>query len=152
MSDDSSHGGTMLFEFDPAPAPETRATLAREINDFNSRAFPYAPERFAFLARNVSGALQAGVMGTMSWTWLFIEAVWVSDTLRGQGVGRQLMAKAEAHARAHGCHSVWLDTFQAREFYLALGYEAFGALDDYPAGQTRAFMRKRLHAPAAGSD
>jgi|HubBroStandDraft_1064217.scaffolds.fasta_scaffold54837_2 GNAT superfamily N-acetyltransferase len=152
MSDDSSHGETLLIAFDPAPAPETRATLAREINAFNSRTFPYASERFAFLAHNASGTLQAGVMGAMSWSWLFIEAVWVSDTLRGRGVGRQLMAKAEAHASAHGCHSVWLDTFQAREFYLALDYEPFGVLDDYPAGQTRTFMRKRLSAGSTDSE
>jgi GNAT superfamily N-acetyltransferase len=144
MTDASLPGGLPPLEFDPAPAAETRATLAREINDFNSRAFPYAPARFAFLSRDGAGALRAGVMGTLSWGWLFIEAVWVGDALRGRGVGRALMAAAERHAREAGCHSVWLDTFQARDFYLGIGYETFGVLDDYPPGQQRTFMRKRL--------
>jgi len=144
MADDTFPGGAPPLEFDPAPAPETRATLAREINDFNSRAFPYAPVRFAFLSRDEEGALQAGVMGTLSWGWLFVEAVWVSEALRGRGVGRALMAAAERHARESGCHSVWLDTFQARDFYLSLGYETFGVLEDYPPGQQRSFMRKAL--------
>ena len=135
---------SVALEYDPSPAPETRAALAREINDFNSRTFPYASTRFAFLSRDDQGALQAGVMGTMSWSWLFIEAVWVSDALRGRGVGRTLMAAAERHAREAGCHAAWLDTFQARDFYLALGYETFGVLEDYPAGQQRTFMRKAL--------
>jgi GNAT superfamily N-acetyltransferase len=147
MADDTLPGGAMPLEFDPSPAPETRATLAREINDFNSQAFPYAPTRFAFLSRDEAGALQAGVMGTMSWEWLFVEAVWVSEALRGRGVGRALMAAAERHARASGCHSVWLDTFRAEPFYLGLGYETFGVLDDYPPGQRRAFMRKALPNP-----
>jgi GNAT superfamily N-acetyltransferase len=146
MADNPLTGGDLPLEFDPAPAPETRATLAREINDFNSRAFPYAPVRFAFLSRDAAGALQAGVMGALSWTWMFVEAVWVSEALRGRGVGRALMAAAERHAREAGCHSVWLDTFQAETFYLGLGYETFGALDDYPKGQRRAFMRKALGA------
>jgi GNAT superfamily N-acetyltransferase len=146
MTGDSRAGQSLALEFDPAPAPETRATLAREINDFNARAFPYAPTRFAFLSRDEAGALQAGVMGTISWSWLFIEAVWVSDALRGQGVGRTLMDTAERHAREAGCHAVWLDTFQARDFYLSLGYEAFGVLDNYPPGQQRTFMRKLLKA------
>lgn len=132
------------LEYDPSPTPETRAALAREINDFNSRAFPHASTRFAYLSRDAVGTLQAGVMGTMSWGWLFIEAVWVSDALRGRGVGRALMAAAERHAREAGCHAVWLDTFQARDFYLALGYETFGVLEDYPPGQQRTFMRKVL--------
>jgi ribosomal protein S18 acetylase RimI-like enzyme len=144
MADDTFPGGAPPLELDPAPAPETRATLAREINDFNSRAFPYAPVRFAFLSRDAAGALQAGVMGTLSWGWLFVEAVWVSEALRGRGVGRILMEAAERHAREAGCHSVWLDTFQAQDFYLRLGYETFGVLDDYPHGQRRAFMRKTL--------
>ena len=132
------------LDYDPSPAPETRAALARAINDFNSRAFPYASTRFAYLSRGAGGTLQAGVMGTMSWGWLFIEAVWVSEALRGQGVGRALMTAAERHAKEAGCHAVWLDTFQAREFYLALGYETFGVLEDYPPGQQRTFMRKAL--------
>jgi GNAT superfamily N-acetyltransferase len=134
----------LALEYDPSPAPETRAALAREINDFNSRAFPYASTRFAFLSHDSGRTLQAGVMGTMSWGWLFVEAVWVSDALRGRGVGRALMAAAERHASDAGCHAVWLDTFQARDFYLELGYEVFGVLEDYPPGQQRTFMRKRL--------
>ena len=132
------------LDFDPAPSAEIRATLAREINGFHSRTVPHESTRFAVLLRRPDGALAAGVMGVMSWRWLFIEAMWVGDDLRGHGLGRRLMAAAEAHALAAGCHSVWLDTFQAREFYLALGYEAFGVLDDYPPGQSRTFMKKRL--------
>ena len=43
--------------------------------------------------------------------------------------------------------SAWLDTFQARDFYLGLGYETFGVLDNYPPGQQRTFMRKVLRTP-----
>ena len=69
-----------------------------------------------------------------------------NDDWRGQGVGRALMGHAEAHARERECHSAWLDTFQARGFYEALGYVPFGELEDYPPGQSRYFLRKRLVA------
>lgn len=147
MTDQPRDGqGPDEFQFDPAPGADTRAAMAREINGFHSRTVPHESARFAFLRRDETGQLMAGVVGVISWEWLFIEALWVDDSLRGQGVGRRLMAAAEARALGQGCHSVWLDTFQARDFYLALGFEAFGALEAYPAGQTRWFMRKRLSA------
>jgi GNAT superfamily N-acetyltransferase len=138
----------LRLDVDPAPSADIRAALARELNAFHSRSFPYESERFALLLRDDAGGLAAGVIGVVAWEWLFIEAVWVADALRGQGVGRMLMDRAEAQGLARGCGAVWLDTFQARDFYHALGYETFGALEDYPAGQTRYFMRKAL-VPAA---
>lgn len=132
------------LEFDPAPAADIRGHLAREINDFHSRSVPHESRRFALLVRGGGREVAAGLIGVISWQWLLIEAVWVGDALRGHGVGRTLMARAEAHAEAEGCHSAWLDTFQAREFYLKIGYEVFGRLDDYPPGQGRSFLRKRL--------
>ena len=70
--------------------------------------------------------------------------MWVSNALRGRGTGRTLIEAAVRHAREASRHSARLDTFQARDFYLALGYETFGVLDAYPQGQQRTFMRKAL--------
>lgn len=134
----------LILAFDDAPAPEVRAALGREINDFHARTVPLQSQRFAFRVCDDQSRLLGGVAGMIAWDWLFIEALWVSDALRGRGVGRLLMGRAETHARAQGCHSAWLDTFQARGFYETLGYEPFGQLEDFPDGQTRYFMRRRL--------
>jgi ribosomal protein S18 acetylase RimI-like enzyme len=80
----------------------------------------------------------------IGWEWLFVDNLWVHDDLRGQGHGRDLLARAERRALEHGCHSAWLDTFQALGFYEKCGYSVFGTLEDYPPGQTRYFLRKRL--------
>lgn len=132
------------LDLDEPPSADTRALLGREINAFHARTVPYASDRFGVMLRDETDRLGAGVVGVVSWTWLFVEAVWVDDALRGRGVGRALMRRAEAHAAALGCHSAWLDTFQARDFYLGLGYEVFGELEAYPADQKRHFMRKSL--------
>jgi GNAT superfamily N-acetyltransferase len=134
----------LRLSFDPAPPVETRNALGREINAFHARTVPYDAQRFALLLRDADDHLAAGLSGVLSWQWLFIEALWVGDAWRRRGIGRALLARAEAHAASAGCHSAWLDTFQARSFYLALGYRQFGALDDYPVGQTRYFLCKRL--------
>lgn len=129
---------------DPDPPAAFRAELARRIHAFHGETVPHAARRFGLALRDADGRLLAGFSGVMSWGWLFVEAIWVDASLRGQGAGRRLMERAEAHARAEGCHSAWLDTFQAEAFYRALGYQRFGVLEDYPAGQSRAFLRKRL--------
>jgi len=129
---------------DPDPSPDLRATLGRHINEFHARTVPFQSERFAFRLLDSAGELAGGVSGVMAWGWLFIDAVWIGDAWRGRGLGRALMVRSEAHAAARGCHAVWLDTFQARGFYEALGYAVFGELEDYPPGQKRFFLRKRL--------
>jgi len=132
--------------FDPDPSTETRRMLGAAINAFHARTVPGIPERFALLLRDDAGVLAAGLSGVLSWGWLFVDAVWVSDEMRGGGIGRTLMAEAEDYARARDCHAAWLDTFQACGFYEKLGYERFGVLEDYPPGQSRYFLRKRLRA------
>jgi GNAT superfamily N-acetyltransferase len=134
--------------FDPDPSLEIRRALGSAINDFHARTVPLGAERFALLLRDDAGEVAAGLSGTLSWGWLFVEALWVGDALRGRGIGRALMVGAEDFARAKDCHSVWLDTFQARGFYTRMGYESFGVLEDYPPGQSRHFMRKRLRSAA----
>jgi len=89
-----------------------------------------------------------GLWGRTAFDWLFIELLFVPESLRGQGVGTDLMRRAEELAVARGCHSAWLDTFefQARGFYERLGYSCFAQLGDYPVGSSRYFMSKVLSA------
>ena len=92
-----------------------------------------------------SGECCGGLAGETYCGWLFIRYLWVSDSLRGQGIGRKLMAGGEERALERGCHSAWVDTFgfQAPGFYQKLGYEVFGELDWSPEHK-RFFLQKRL--------
>jgi GNAT superfamily N-acetyltransferase len=129
---------------DTAPQPGFQEKLGEAINDFMAETVPGELQRFAVRLNDPDGLLVGGLSGRMAWDWLFVAALWVHRDRRGQGVGRALLSAAESHAASAGCHSVWLDTFQARDFYEKLGYSVFGALEDYPKGQTRTFLRKRL--------
>lgn len=97
------------------------------------------------------GQVIGGLWGRTAYDWLFVELLFVPEPLRRQGVGTDLMRRAEAEAAARGCHSAWLDTFefQARGFYERLGYRCFGELANYPAGSSRYFMTRALAPPAA---
>jgi GNAT superfamily N-acetyltransferase len=87
-----------------------------------------------------------GLWGHTAYDWLFVELLFVPESLRGRGIGTELMRQAEAEAVVRGCHSAWLDTFafQARAFYEQRGYACFGELNDYPTGFARYFMKKAL--------
>lgn len=48
----------------------------------------------------------------------------VAKNFRGQGIGAALVRAVEAHARVAGANRLYLYTWQARDFYAALGWEA----------------------------
>jgi GNAT superfamily N-acetyltransferase len=94
------------------------------------------------------GEVLGGATGYGSFDWVFLELLFVPESLRGKGVGSELLARVEAFAREHKMLGVWLDTFsfQARPFYERHGYTVFGTIDSHPSGGQRFFLQKRLDA------
>ena len=100
---------------------------------------------FLFL-RDRQGKVVGGLDGFMGLGWLNIGTLWVAEKLRGQGYGKKLVLAAEQKAVQHGCKSAYLFTysFQNPEFYLHIGYEIFGKLEDFPPNHSRYFLNKKL--------
>ncbi len=89
------------------------------------------------------------VAGAAGHTWgetCELRQVWVAESARGCGIGRRMMAEAEAEALRRGCRQLVLSThsFQASEFYRKLGFEVLAELSDYPRGHSHLLLRKRL--------
>ena len=93
-----------------------------------------------------SGAIIGALVGQSVWDWLYVNLLWVDQTLQGQGLGSRLMQAAEREAVRRGCLGIWVSTFsfQAPDFYKKLGYSSFGHIDDFPRGHSRLFFQKRL--------
>ncbi|HEY4191424.1 MAG TPA: GNAT family N-acetyltransferase [Mesorhizobium sp.] len=70
----------------------------------------------------------------------------VAKAFRGRGIGAALVRAVEAHARAVGAEPLYLYTWQARDFYAALGWQAVESL--VQDGEPMFLMMRRL-APAA---
>jgi GNAT superfamily N-acetyltransferase len=92
------------------------------------------------------GAVIGGFWGHTGYEWLFTQLLVVPASLRGRGLGSEIMQLAEQEAVARGCSNAWLDTFefQARGFYERIGYACFTELPNYPTGFSRFFMKKAL--------
>ena len=113
-------------------------------NDARAGSSHYRP--LAVLVADEAGKILGGLSGATFWSWFYIQFFWLPEHLRGAGLGRGILARAEAEARARGCLGVWLDSFsfQAPSFYAKLGYREFGRLKDFPAGHDRVWMTKTL--------
>ena len=94
----------------------------------------------------MNGEKKAGLTGELFGNWLCIEYLWVSEELRGQGIGSQLLEAAEKEAVLHNAKYVFVDTFdfQAPEFYVKHGYEQVFKLFDYPYTGARYYYIKQL--------
>jgi GNAT superfamily N-acetyltransferase len=143
----------MSFEIRATDVPDesTRKRILEPLSAFNEARTgrnDYLPLILAI--EDAQGQVIGGLWGRTVYDWLFIELLFVPESLRRRGVGTELMQRAEAEAVTRGCHSAWLDTFefQARGFYERLGYALFGELQDYPNGSARYFLKKALVLPS----
>ena len=103
-------------------------------------------ERISIILKNEESHIVGGLLGWVEWGCFQIEIIWIDEALRGKGLGKELMQKAEQVAAEKGCHLIKLDTFsfQAPTFYQKQGYEIFGELKDFPKGYTQYYLFKRI--------
>jgi GNAT superfamily N-acetyltransferase len=100
-----------------------------------------------FHIKDDSGSVIAGINSLMyCWGMLYVDVLFVEESHRGQQLGSLLLKKVEDEAKSMGASLSHLDTFdwQAKDFYLKVGYEIFGVLDACPPGHIRYYMKKIL--------
>jgi ribosomal protein S18 acetylase RimI-like enzyme len=103
-------------------------------------------ETLGIFLRDQSATIVAGAAGHTWGGTCELRQVWVAASLRGRGLGRRLMAEAEAEALRRGCRQLVLATFsfQAPEFYRKLGFQVLSELPDYPSGHSHLILRKLI--------
>jgi GNAT superfamily N-acetyltransferase len=129
------------------PDDETQRLIDQGIDSHNAeRAGPPNAEDLWVIARDDGGCVRGGLKGRTSYSWLFIDSLWVSQSDRGQGLGSVLLEKAEAVARERGCAGAYLYTFsfQAPDFYARHGYDELGRIEGRPPGHASIWLSKRF--------
>ncbi|MCG9755573.1 GNAT family N-acetyltransferase [Shewanella insulae] len=102
-------------------------------------------EPLTVLAHNDTGKLIGGVYGRTIYKNFLIHVVWVDESARGTGLGRDLMLEAERLAISRGCQQAQVDTldFQAPDFYQKLGFTTAGVIPAFEGSPARYFLFKR---------
>src|SRR5476649_984287 len=142
-----------------APTDRDVEEIKNRMRKFNSNFVPQQKLRaLGIFVEDENGNKQAGIVAETVGKWMYIQMLWVDESLRGKDVGTQLIQEAEEEAKARGCRYALVDTFsfQARPFYERMGYGVQMTLEDYitdsrapaesEATHTRYFLSKRLFA------
>jgi GNAT superfamily N-acetyltransferase len=136
------------YELTENPPPDSFQKLWVPLLRFNERAVGNARARtLAILLKEpTTDELIGGLWARSLWGSLYIDVMFVPETLRGKGIGTCLLRQAEQEAIQRGCRDMWTDTyaFQARPFYEKFGFTVFGNLDGPPPIFPRFFLKKTI--------
>jgi len=136
----------MDFELDLAPSEESINEIRSGLVEHNTPFLGGIDRRkVAYYVKDGERKV-AGITAEVFGEWLLINFLWVDKSIRGGGVGAELIHKLESYAVSQGCHSCMVDTFsfQAKPFYEKLGYQCQMALENYPISHSRYFFTKRI--------
>ncbi len=134
------------------PTDQDEQVIGSGLADFNATKTGYRDSHpLAALVRDpTTGQPLGGMIGRTSYGMLFIDLVYLPETMRGQAIGSRLLRMMEAEATRRGCLSGVLltITFQAPSFYERYDWREFGRVPCDPSGTARVFMTKTLASPA----
>lgn len=137
----------LILELDEQPKPDDFRAILDGVRAFNRvQTSNEPPRQVAYFLRDENGQIVGGVQGSLWGRSMHIDALWVDDTQRGQGLGTKLMKAIEAYAVSHGHPLVYLETtsFQALPFYQGLGYQVFAELPEISPGEKLFFLMKEV--------
>lgn len=138
----------MNIHFELHPDKEIEDKILTGLRAYNSN---YLPDeeivKIACFARSDEGEVVGGLKGEIYTNTLFIAHFWIDEIYRGEKLGSKLMKRIETEARDRGVTDIYLDTysFQAREFYLKMGYTEVGRYTGFPTkGIDKYFLQKHI--------
>lgn len=136
----------MHFRLENRESKKTQE-LGNLIRAYNqSKREPSKSEPLNIYVEDSQGNLIAGMVAETFGNWLEIEYLYVQEDFRGQGIGSNILNRAEKEARERKCKYSFVNTyqFQAPNFYKKHGYEEVFALKEYPYTGERYYYTKEL--------
>ncbi|MGY2272308.1 MULTISPECIES: GNAT family N-acetyltransferase [Pseudomonas] len=139
---------TLHIEISDQPNPDAERILGGGLAAFNEAITGYNDRRLltVLIKDPETQQILGGITGKTTLGMAFLDLFHLPDSLRGTGLGSQLLQAFEEEARRRGCRNAVLYTlsFQAPGFYEKHGWVRFGELPCEPEGCSRVFLSKSL--------
>ena len=130
------------------PDSAARRLIDDRLGQYNAEHAGYwDPRPLAVLVRDpASHDVVGGILARTSLGLLFVDLVFLPESLRGQQIGTRMLRLVEEEAVRRGCCAAvrYTINFQAPEFYERHGWREFGRIPCDPPGTSRVFMTKDL--------
>jgi GNAT superfamily N-acetyltransferase len=137
---------SIAWAVDDDPAGEDLAIVSEGVIQFGrTEAAGGNPRPIACFLRD-SGEIIAGATGRTEFNRLFVGYLWVTERLRGQGLGSEALKRIEGAARERGSSDALIETLSDRtvSLYQRLGYVVVASIDRYVGGFTKYVLIKDL--------
>ncbi|KTC84496.1 GNAT family N-acetyltransferase [Legionella brunensis] len=138
---------TYELSFENNPCPNDIQILGNAIMHNATQKKGFKPlDFFAFFIRDEDKKIMGGCNGSTLYGCLYIDQLWVNDSLRHQGFGTQLMLAAEQYGKEKGCTFATVNTmdWEALDFYKKLGFSVEFARRGFLKNSTFYFLRKEF--------
>lgn len=136
------------IEISDQPNSDAERILGGGLAAFNEAITGYNDRRLltVLIKDPETQQILGGITGKTTLGMAFLDLFHLPDSLRGTGLGSQLLQAFEEEARRRGCRNAVLYTlsFQAPGFYEKHGWVRFGELPCEPEGCSRVFLSKSL--------
>ena len=119
--------------------------LTTKLKIFNEKIIgPYQREPFNIYAKTEEDKIIAGIYGNTLRDLCCVNIFWVDENFRHKGIGSKLQCELEKYAQSKGCGSIQLDTaqFQAKDFYVKVGFSIVATIPKGFMGYDAHIMRK----------
>lgn len=138
---------TYTIAYDPAPTNDDTKRIWEGISEHAKQKKGLTPGKsFAFFVKDEHDQMKGGCSGYIFYGCLYVDLLWVDESLRGKSYGSQMMKAAEKLAIENGCNFVAVNTmdFEALEFYKKLGYTVEFERKGFDKNSSMYFLRKDL--------
>jgi predicted acetyltransferase/GNAT superfamily N-acetyltransferase len=140
---------TLRISFESNPEPNDIQIIADGIKAYAKKKKALTPwDYFAFFIRDQENNVVGGCDGNELYGCLYIDQLWVSETIRHSGWGTQLINAALDYGKNRGCTFANVDTmdWEALDFYQKLGFTVEFERTGFHKNSVSYALRKELLA------
>lgn len=137
----------MNFVLSDVADAEVEKAIREPLVAYNIARFGESDKReLNITIRDEDNTVTGGLVGHTARGWLYVQLLFVPETMRGQGTASKLLAMAEDEARKRGCVGAYIDTMNpdALRTYERCGFTKIGTLGPLSSGQSITWLDKRF--------